>query len=149
LRTPEEAAVALGRAIEATLERYKADRIIVVGYSFGADVGPFLFNRLAPELRQRVDRIALISPSKEAPFQVTIAERVGLASPGAHPVAPELERASASGGKILCLYGERDSDSICPTTHLLNMRSIKLKGGHGLAGDHQAVAAAILEAWKE
>lgn len=149
MRSPEEAAVALGQAIEATLQRYKADRIILVGYSFGADVGPFLFNRLAPELRQYVDRIALMSPSAEAPFQVTLAERVGLASPGARPVAPELEEASASGVRVLCLYGERDNASICPATRLPNLRAIELKGGHGLADDHRTVSSAILGEWNE
>lgn len=147
LRTPEEAAAALTQAIDAVMQRYGAEQVILVGYSFGADVGSFILNRLPAVTRSHVDRLALMSPSDIAPFQVTLLERAGLENPGARPVVPELTAAANAGNRIVCLYGERDKDAICPKMTFPSMKGVKLKGGHGLDDNHQAVADAILSAW--
>lgn len=147
MRTPEEAAAALGQTMSAVMERYHAQHVILVGYSFGADVGPFLVNRLPAELQRRIDRVALMSPSDTAPFQVTLLERAGLEAPGARPVIPELTEMAAQGHHIACLHGEDDHDAICTKPGVPEMRAIEMRGGHGLHDDHQAVADAILGAW--
>lgn len=147
IRTPEEAAGALGQTISAAMERYHAQHVILVGYSFGADIEPFLINRLPEHLRRCIDRIALMSPSDTAPFQVTLLERAGLEAPGARAVIPELAEMAARGHRIVCLHGENDHDAICEKANIPDMRSVQMRGGHGLHGDHQAVAEAILRAW--
>lgn len=147
MRTPEEASEALGQAIAAVMERYQAQHVILVGYSFGADVGPFLVNRLPEHLRVHIDRVALMSPSDTAPFQVTLLERAGLEAPGARPVIPELTQMAAQGHRIVCLYGETDHDAICAKADVPAMQAVEMQGGHGLHDDHQAVANAILNAW--
>lgn len=147
MRTPAEAAEALGQAMSAVMEKYHAQRVILVGYSFGADVAPFLVNRLPEHLRRSIDRVALMSPSDTAPFQVTLLERAGLETPGARPVIPELTEMTAQGHRTVCLYGENDHDAICRKVSLPVMRSVQMPGGHGLHDDHQSVANAILAAW--
>jgi type IV secretory pathway VirJ component len=147
MRTPEEAAEALGQAMSAAMEKYHAQRVILVGYSFGADVAPFLVNRLPDHLRRSIDRVALMSPSDTAPFQVTLLERAGLEAPGARPVIPELTEMTAQGHRTVCLYGENDHDAICTKMSPPDMRSVQMRGGHGLHDDHQSVANAILTAW--
>ena len=146
-RDPAVASRALADTIEAVKDRWGAEYVVLVGYSFGADVAPFLVNRLPPALRSSIDRVALMSPSNEAPSQITLMERVGLDSPGARPVIPELKALDASGMHVACLYGERDHDAICPSLSLASMKTVKLRGGHGLDDDHRAVAVAILGAW--
>ncbi|MFT3723269.1 MAG: AcvB/VirJ family lysyl-phosphatidylglycerol hydrolase [Hyphomonadaceae bacterium] len=147
MRDPTIASQALAGAIETVKDRWSADHVIIVGYSFGADVAPFLVNRLPPDLKSSIDRVALMSPSAEAPFQVTLTERVGLDAPGARPVIPELKTLNDAGARIACLYGERDHDAVCPSLTLASMKKVEMRGGHGLADDHQAVANAILQAW--
>lgn len=147
LRTPEEAAGALGQAISATMEKYHAQHVILVGYSFGADIAPFLVNRLPEHMRVHIDRIALMSPSDTASFQVTLLERAGLETPGARPVVSELRKAGAQGHRIVCLYGKNDPDAICAKADIPAMRVVEMRGGHGLHGNHQAVADAIRDAW--
>ena len=147
MRTPEKAAEALAKAISVTMERYQAQHVILVGYSFGADVAPFLVNRLPEHLRSHIDRVALMSPSDMAPFQVTLLERAGLEAPAARPVIPELTQMVEQGHRTLCLYGENDNGAICTKADIPGVRALQMRGGHGLHDDHQAVADAILAAW--
>ena len=147
MRSPDEAAAALARTLRAGMAQWHANRAIVVGYSFGADVAPFLINRLPADLRSHIDRVALMAPSSEAPFQVTAAERVGLSEPGARPVVPEIQQTSQLGLRIVCLYGVTDQGAICPHLSIAAMKDAPLSGGHGFHGDDEGVAHAILSAW--
>ena len=45
-RSPERAAGDLARIIEHYTTAWQKARVLIVGYSFGADVAPFLVNRL-------------------------------------------------------------------------------------------------------
>lgn len=144
LRTPDEAARALARTVRHGLAEFGAERVTLIGYSFGADVMPFLLARLPEELQAKVDRVALMSPGPIAPFQVTAAERIGLDSPGGRPTVPALAEVSSAKADIRCLYGEGDPDAICPGLRLPGTTPIRLPGGHGFGDDHARVAEAIL-----
>jgi type IV secretory pathway VirJ component len=144
MRDPQTAAADLARAARDAMTRWRAQKFIVVGYSFGADVAPFLVDRLPADLRSRVDRVALMGPSEQAPFQVTAAERVGLSNPGARPVRPELATLTQDGVRVVCLYGQNDHDAICPMMTDPGVTKTALPGGHGFAGNDAAVARAIL-----
>lgn len=148
MRSPEEAAQALARTLRAGMQRWHAQRAIVIGYSFGADVMPFLVDRLPQDLRAHIDRVALMAPSTTAPFQVTAGERVGLETPGGRPILPELQADARQGLHIVCIYGATDRSAICPTLRLPETQSPELAGGHGFNGKDDAVAAAILSAWR-
>ena len=52
-RTPESAARDLQSILENYLSTWKKERVLFVGYSRGADVLPFMINRLPPELRSK------------------------------------------------------------------------------------------------
>src|SRR5258705_13611391 len=49
-RTPESAARDLQSILETYLKNWKKERVLFVGYSRGADVLPFMINRLPAEL---------------------------------------------------------------------------------------------------
>jgi type IV secretory pathway VirJ component len=144
MRAPDAAAQDLARAARDALGRWQAQKLMIVGYSFGADVAPFLVSRLPADLRNRVSVVALMGPSEVAPFQVTAAERVGLDNPGARPVRPELDVLARDGVKVACLYGQNDHDAICPSVQLRGLSLRSLPGGHGFKGDDAAVAREIL-----
>ena len=86
--------------------------MILIGYSFGADVVPFLANRLPPDLAARVSRIVMMGPSGAADFRFHPTEWLGKPSPDSLPVLPEL--AKLRGRKILCAYGRTEKNSLCP-----------------------------------
>lgn len=145
LREPREAARALAGALDQGVARWGATRVVLIGYSFGADVAPFLVNQLPATMKTAVDRIALLAPSGVAAFQVTLKERIGLDKPGGRAVRPQIETALQDGRRFICLYGAHDGDALCPSLAARDVKSIALPGGHTFNGDDVRVADAILD----
>ena len=68
-RTPDEAAEDLARILTHYLVAWHTQRVILVGYSHGADIVPFMASRLPDALRQRIALIAMLGPSDHASFE--------------------------------------------------------------------------------
>ncbi len=142
-RTAQEAAAAVARTIEHYSESLSRSRVILIGYSFGADVLPFIVNRLPAPLRLRVDRIVLIGPSQSAIFEVKVSGWIPGHPDNGEPLAPELAKLDA--GKVLCLYGAEEHRSSCPALARMGARSDTIGAGHHLGGQYDEVARKILE----
>lgn len=143
-RTPDEAGAALERVLDHYLAAWHARRAILIGYSRGADVLPFMASRLPPRLRDAVALVALLGPGREAEFEFHVADWIRDAPrPAAQPILPELER--LRGFRLLCVYGKDEKASLCatlaPGTAVLDERS----GGHHFGGDYHAIAERILD----
>jgi type IV secretory pathway VirJ component len=144
-RTPEETARDVERALTHYLEAWGKQKVVLVGYSRGADLMPAITARLSPALRERVVLVALVAPGKGAEFEVHITDLFG---GGGHttPVLPEVE--SLGGKPVLCLYGDAESsESLCPLlTNVPGAKAVMLKGGHHFDGDYARVARTIIDA---
>jgi type IV secretory pathway VirJ component len=142
-RTPDETAKDLARILEHYLAVWGKQRAILVGYSMGADVLPFMVSRLPEPLRNRVDLVALLGPETKASFEFHVTQWLGGGSSTDRPVMPEVEKL---GGRprLLCLYGEKESDSICPGLSPALGRSIGFSGAHHFGGNYAALADRIL-----
>ncbi len=145
-RTPETAA----RDLEAVLRHYLVakgkSRILLVGFSFGADVLPFLASRLPADLKSRVAGIALIGLSMHAQFEFHVSGWLGGHGDPNFPTGPEVAR--LKGLPVLCLQGQDDDDSACRGIPAGYARTMVLPGGHHLGGDYARVGALILEGLK-
>jgi type IV secretory pathway VirJ component len=146
-RTPEEA----GRDLQRLLDHYQAawdkKQVVLVGYSLGADVLPFMINGLRPASRAGVRLVALLGPSREVDFEFHLSDWLGNFSHGSSmPVRPEVEK--LRGLPLLCFFGEDESDSLCHDLGPSLARCIPLGGGHHFGGDYQGITAVILDACK-
>jgi type IV secretory pathway VirJ component len=141
-RAPAGAAADLARILRHYLAAWGCKRAILVGYSLGADALPFMTGRLPPELLDRVRLIALMSPGPTTRLEVFT--RLKPSPAGADlPVLPELRK--LAGRPILCLYGDRESQSLCPLLGTL-AKAVKLPGSHAFGGDFDGLVDHILAA---
>jgi type IV secretory pathway VirJ component len=141
-RTPEETAADVARLMRHYLAAWNKERVILVGYSFGADVLPFVVNRLPPELRARIASVSLLGIDSNASFEVSVADWIGSGDNGP-PTRPEV--AALTGTPVLCIYGEGESDSICPGLSESALRArAQIGKGHHFSGDYAALAQRIL-----
>jgi type IV secretory pathway VirJ component len=115
--------------------------VLLIGYSQGADVLPFAVNRLPAATRSLVRMTALIGVSRTAAFEFHVTSWLGGDGDGV-PVKPETDKLSSSD--TLCLYGEDDDDSLCPTIGAEHARVVNLSGGHHFGGDYRKLAELIL-----
>src|SRR5206468_354695 len=93
-KTPEQAAADLVRVITRYARAWNKPRVILIGYSFGAEVLPFLVTRLPPEVRNRVTDVVLLGPGLTASFEFHVAEWFGGSKPTAYRTVPEIEKLS-------------------------------------------------------
>ncbi len=140
-RTPEDAARDLARILESYGRLWGKRRFLLVGYSFGADVAPFLLNRVPAELRSRVALVSLLGLSEQASFEFHVAGWLGVET-GRHPTVPEVDRLATT--PVLCLRGDDEADSACRLLHGAAVRTVTVPGGHHFGGDYERIADVIL-----
>ena len=142
-RTPEAAAADLARILEHYGALWKKRRFLLAGYSFGADVLPFLVTRLPAEMRSRVALVGLLGLSENASFEFHVAGWLGVDT-GHYPTAPEAARLGTT--PVLCLRGEDESDSACRLLRGAAVRTVTLSGGHHFGGNYEKIADELLAA---
>ena len=140
-RTPETAAADLARILRHYQSSWHRERFILVGYSFGAEVLPFLVSRLPAELQQRIDRVALLAPGTHAQFEFKLSDWLGGSEQGAD-VRSEVDRLKI--GKILCMYGATEKNSLCPTLNPTMALPVELPGGHHFDVEYEALVRRLL-----
>jgi type IV secretory pathway VirJ component len=141
-RTPEQSAADVARLIDHFLPLWHAQRVLLIGYSFGADALPFIWNRLPQRLQEHVDSLSLLGLSASANFEIQVSGWLPGAGGGDRPTLPELQR--ITGLPLLCVYGNGESDSLCPSLRLPAASSVMIGSGHHFGGEAGEIAAAIL-----
>jgi type IV secretory pathway VirJ component len=143
-KTPEETARALGQVMKAYMAKWHATKVALIGYSFGADVMPFAYNRLPADLRAHVASMALLGFAQNADFEITVGGWLGAAtSDDALPIKPEV--AKVPPALIQCFYGADEDDTMCPELAASGVEQIRTTGGHHFDGDYPKLAKRILD----
>lgn len=144
-RTPEESACALERVIRFHQIAWKRDHVVLIGYSRGADVLPFMASRLPADIKERLDGIALLGlePTIDFKYHPSWIPFINWHEPQ-YQVAPEVEK--LRGAKILCFFGEKEKDSLCRTLDSTLITPVRERGSHHFAGNYEGIAETILAA---
>ena len=146
-KSPQETALAVDNVIRTYAARWHASSVALIGYSFGADVLPFVYNRMPARERGNIKLMALLGFSNAADFEIHITGWLGLPpSAAALPEQPEISKVPP--GVVQCFYGEDETDLMCSELAKLNMAVIRTPGGHHFGQDYQHLAHVILNGWR-
>lgn len=140
-RTPEGTAADLERVIQHYQTVWSRQRVVLLGFSQGADVLPFVVNRLAAKTRPSIVGAIALSISTTATFEFHVKSWVG--APGDRATLPELLR--LAHGSMVCIYGKEDQDAVCPRLDPKGFRIIELPGDHHFDGDYQRLSRIVLD----
>ncbi len=142
-KTPE----VMGRDLERILRHYLAawrkDRVLLVGYSRGAEAIPFMADRLPPELGSKILLLALLGPTPTVELEFHVADWLG-GSGGRDELAVRPEVEKLAGTRMLCFYGAEERDSLCTSLPASLATAVPLKGAHHFGGDYAGIADTIL-----
>lgn len=147
-RTPDEMSADIIRILRLYRKRWQKKQLILIGYSFGGDVMPFLINRLPDDIRPDVSLTVLLSPGRYANWEVRVGDwMTDTPHKDATPTVPEALRMKDI--RMLCIYGkEEEEESLCPVLPAAMTETISKPGGHHFDGDYQALTADILHRLK-
>jgi type IV secretory pathway VirJ component len=140
-RTPQGFANDLDRMLRYYASHWRRSRVLLIGFSQGADVLPAAVNRLPPATRRTVSLTALLSAGKRADFEFHLSNWLGGSSQGL-PIAPEVARMDPT--RTLCIYGRDDDEALCPSLPKGAARVVALPGDHHMGNDQARLAATIL-----
>ncbi|MFT3972946.1 MAG: AcvB/VirJ family lysyl-phosphatidylglycerol hydrolase [Amaricoccus sp.] len=145
-RTPQETGAELARLIDLYTDKWKVPKVMLVGYSFGADVLPDAYLAIPPEAQAKVGQISLLGLADVADWQITVSGWLGKASSTAKPTGPAL--AKLPPDLVQCIHGEEEDDSACPSLQGTGVEIITTKGGHHFDGNYQALAQKIIDGFQ-
>lgn len=142
-RDPDAAARDLARIIEHYVIEWRRNRVLLIGYSFGANVLPELVARMPPRVRPYVAGVNLIGPEHEAEFEIHVSGWFGQESDGL-PLKPALETLAKYKLPILCMHGDEEENSLCTELPATVARDVVMPGGHHFNGEYARLVDVIL-----
>jgi type IV secretory pathway VirJ component len=146
-KDPHEMAADLDRLIRHYRGKARDNGVVLVGYSFGADLLPFMLNRMAADARAEVKLVALLGISERASFEIRLQGILGASNTDGPLTLPELEKLRKI--PIQCVFGFDEHDSVCAAKELDGIVTrVELSGGHHFDGDYRHIADLILAADK-
>ena len=128
-RTPDDVARDVARVARHYAAEWHRERIILAGYSHGADILPFATSRLPADVASRVSLLAFLGLGTGASFQFHFSDLLrDVHRPSDLPILPELGK--LRGKPMLCIYGVEEDHSACRDA------DTTLIARHPLPGDH-------------
>ena len=142
-QTPRGTANDLARIIDVYRQRWKVRDVVLIGYSFGADILPATYRKLPDKEKATVALISLLGLSHKADFKISVMDWLGAEGQGAQ--GDPVDDVKAIDPRLVqCVYGTDDEDA-CADIKGSGVEAIALEGGHHFDGDYKALTARILE----
>ncbi len=141
-RTPQGTADDLAKIIEHYRRQWNVQNVMLIGYSFGADVIPATYNLLPPADRARVKQITLLGLSNQVDYEISVTGWLGVA--GAGKGGDPIKDLTTIDPKIVqCVYGTDEDDDPCPTLKDKGVEVVPIEGGHHFDENYQALGKRI------
>ena len=143
-KTPEQTANDVMKAIEHYMQFWHKKSFILIGYSFGADIVPFVANRMPQAMKTSLKAVFSLSPDLKGDFEIHVTDMLSFGSsqdkfdvPGEIKIIKHLHP--------ICIFGEQEESS----THILfseaGAKIILLPGTHHYNNDFTGLAEAIIK----
>lgn len=130
IRSPEELTAAIESQLRIWMPLWGNERVVMIGYSQGADVLPFVAVRLSPVWRNCLSCLVLLGPARHADFHLRICDVLcNRYSVNALPLVPELTILRAQL-PVFCIAGEDDPNASWWMHSNLDMNLQLVPGAH-------------------
>ncbi|MBK0382782.1 alpha/beta fold hydrolase [Pedobacter sp. SD-b] len=144
-KTPTKFAQDLQKAIVYYQKEWNKKDLIIIGYSFGADVGSFLPSNLDPSLKENIQSMVLLSPSFSTSFEIKLMDMLnsgGDSNKEKYKVYPELLKIAFP---VTCVFGSDDDSDFKPALkETKTIHKIIIKGNHHYNDDFSLVLRTVL-----
>jgi type IV secretory pathway VirJ component len=143
-RSPQSTADDLAAELRRHQAQWDRRKIVLIGYSFGADALPAIVPLLPADLRAQIKGVVLIGTGPSGDLMFHPASWLNRPTADSFAVAPAVE--ALKGLPMTCIYGDKERLDICPTLPATTIRQVRLHGGHHFDGDYTGLGQAVYEA---
>jgi len=141
-KTPEQTATDINNYLIKKLSGRKNQQLVLVGYSFGADVVPFILNRIPKDTHDKILVSYLMASSGNTDFEIHWSDIFGGNTKRSMDVATELNK--LTNDKIVIITASDDRHLAANAITLKRYTREVLPGGHHFDGDTDEIAKVIL-----
>ena len=96
--------------------KWGRSKVLLIGYSFGADILPFTINQLSARSRSHIRLVSLLGFAKKADFEVGIGGWLGVELSDAEDTLAEIAKLPPI--PLQCVYGAEEDDTGCTAPEL-------------------------------
>jgi type IV secretory pathway VirJ component len=138
-KKPEQIAFDLETLMDRYDIQWKHDKVVLIGYSMGAEILPFIVNRMNERYTKRIQNIILIGQWQKATFKVKLADYFYEVNEG-EEIYPELLKVKHINTYIVC---DDNEYALClkPIDGIVDHDV--LPGGHHFGGDYDSLSKLI------
>ncbi len=142
VKTPEETATDISKVIEFYLQQLKKSSFILVGYSFGASIVPFIANRISDPLKSELKGVFSLSPDEKCDFEIHVSDMLSLEiSSDKYNVLSEIR--SIKKIRPICVFGQEEDEVIRNHFAETEAKVFLLPGNHHYNDDFNRIAELI------
>jgi type IV secretory pathway VirJ component len=128
-RSPEETVIDMTGILNFYFKEWERDKVLIIGYSLGSEIVPFIVTRLPAEMKSKIASAVLLSPETFTDFEIHISNMLGMGnSQNIYNVTDEIIK--MQDFNTIIIYGEGEKSKM---PELLNGRApkiIKIPGDH-------------------
>jgi type IV secretory pathway VirJ component len=137
-KTPDQLAIDVIPVIQSYLSKWNKKELILFGFSFGAEIIPFVYTRLPEDLKAKVKLVVMITPAKTSDFTIRLTDMMGVDHNYAYDASKEVEKIKTT--RVLAIFGEKETSTFPMVSKQENLKIIRVKGSH-----HFTDAKAVME----
>jgi type IV secretory pathway VirJ component len=128
-KTPEETTADIAKALTYFSKIWGREKYILIGYSLGAEIVPFIVNRMTEEMKSGIRSAVLLSPETTTDFEIHISNMLGMGNrQNKYNVMDEIIKMQSVPTLIILGDGEKS-----PVPGLLSNTSVRVRI---IPGDH-------------
>jgi type IV secretory pathway VirJ component len=143
-KTPEKTTADMALVLEYYMQSLQKRKVILVGYSFGADVLPFIYNRLPDELKLNIETVVMMSPDETADFEIHVLDMININNlDNEYNVSKEIVKIGAK--KSLAIFGSEEDSLLENQLRKINLKVQCLDGSHHYNNNTKGVAEIIVK----
>lgn len=143
IKTPQKSALDISNVVNHYLKQWNKKSFILIGYSFGASVVPFIANSIPIELKDKLKGVYSLSPDETADFEIHLLDMMNMNSIEKYNVISEINKIKSLNP--VCFFGNEESESIREKFKTSDLKVIILKGDHHFDNNFNSIAENILK----
>jgi type IV secretory pathway VirJ component len=142
-KTPKQTTDDIVNYLNDEFNKRKDQQFILIGYSFGGDITPFIINLFPDSIKKKLISVVLLSPSTSTDFETHVWDKLGLKKKRSMNVVAEINKLGAI--KTTIILGDDDADFPINSIKLKNYVHELLPGGHHYEGNTDEVGKTIMK----
>jgi len=143
-KNPDITTAEISKAVEHFMQQWNKKTYILVGYSFGASVIPFVTNRLSASLKESLKGEYSLSPDEKADFEIHISDMLSIDnSENNYDVLSEIKKIKSQ--KPVCIFGQEEEQETTNKFVKTGVKVLVVPGSHHYNNDFKGIAELIVK----